>query len=82
MLGENQYLNPDIYSYNISYGDLVFLCSDGLYSFMTNEQFKACAGERNNLEGICSKLIKQALEGRSSDNITVMIGRAEPVAGL
>ena len=82
VLGENQYLNPDIYSYNISYGDLVFLCSDGLYSFMTNEQFKACAGERNNLEGICSKLIKQALEGRSSDNITVMIGRAEPVAGL
>ncbi len=82
VLGENQYLNPDIYSYNISYGDLVFLCSDGLYSFMSNEQFKACAVERNNLEGICGKLINKALEGGSSDNITVMIGRAEPVAEL
>lgn len=82
VLGENQYLNPDIYSYNISYGDLVFLCSDGLYSFMSNEQFKACAQKRNNLEGICGKLINQALEGKSSDNITVTVGRAGPIAEL
>ena len=82
VLGENQYLNPDIYSYNISYGDLVFLCSDGLYSFMSNEQFRSCAAERNNLEGICGKLINQALEGKSSDNITVTVGRAEPIAEL
>ena len=82
VLGENQYLNPDIYSYNISYGDLVFLCSDGLYSFMSNEQFKACSQERNNLAGICEKLIKQALDGRSSDNITVTIGKAEPATEL
>ena len=45
VLGENQYQNPDVYSYNISYGDLVFLCSDGLYSFVTDEQFKACSRE-------------------------------------
>ena len=82
VLGENQYLNPDIYSYNISYGDLVFLCSDGLYSFMSNEQFRACCAERNNPEGICAKLIKQALEGKSSDNITVTVGRSEPVTAL
>ena len=82
VLGENQYLNPDIYSYNINYGDLVFLCSDGLYSFMDDEQFKACARERNNLENVCSKLIEQALNGGSSDNITVTIGRAEPAAEL
>jgi serine/threonine protein phosphatase PrpC len=49
---------------------------------MSNEQFKACAGERNNLEGICAKLTDKALEGGSSDNITVMIGRAEPAAEL
>ena len=82
VLGENQYLNPDIYSYNISYGDLVFLCSDGLYSFMSNEQFKACSQERNNLAGICEKLIQQALDGRSADNITVTIGKAEPATEL
>ena len=82
VVGENQYLNPDIYSYNISYGDLVFLCSDGLYSFVSNEQVRSCTGERNNLEGICGKLIKQALDEESSDNITVLIGRAEPVAEL
>ena len=82
VLGENQYLNPDIYSYNISYGDLVFLCSDGLYSFMSNEQFKACSQERNYPERICAKLIAQAIEGESTDNITVTIGRAEPAAEL
>lgn len=82
VLGENQYLNPDIYSYNISYGDLVFLCSDGLYSFMSDEQFKACSLERNNIAGVCEKLVKQALDGGSSDNITVTIGRAMPAAEL
>jgi protein phosphatase len=82
VLGENQYLNPDIYSYNISYGDLVFLCSDGLYSFMSNEQFKACCAGRNDIEGICGKLIKKALDGKSSDNITVTAGRSEPVSVL
>ena len=82
VLGENQYLNPDIYSYNISYGDLVFLCSDGLYSFMSNEQFRTCTGERNNLEGVCGRLTEKALEGGSSDNITVTVGRSEPVAEL
>ena len=82
VVGENQYLNPDIYSYNISYGDLVFLCSDGLYSYMSNEQFKACTMERNKPESICSRLIAQALEGQSTDNITVTLAKAEPVTEL
>lgn len=82
VVGENQYLNPDIYSYNISCGDLVFLCSDGLYSYMSNEQFKACTMERNKPESICSKLIAQALEGQSTDNITVTLAKAEPVTEL
>ena len=82
VLGENRYLNPDVYSYNISYGDLVFLCSDGLYSFMSEEQFKACSRERNKLESICEKLIAQALANNSTDNITVTIGRSEPAAEL
>lgn len=82
VLGDNQYLIPDIYSYNINYGDLVFLCSDGLYSFLNDEQFKACAKERNKLESICEKLITTALDGQSSDNITVTIGRAERLTEL
>lgn len=82
VVGENQYLNPDVYSYNISYGDLVFLCSDGLYSYMSGEQFKACTMERNKPESICSKLIAKALEGQSTDNITVTVVRAEPVTEL
>lgn len=82
VLGENKYLNPDIYSYNISYGDLVFLCSDGLYSYMSPEEFKSCTMPRNNPESICTKLIEQALKGQSSDNITVTIGKAERRAEL
>ena len=82
VVGENQYLNPDIYSYNISYGDMVFLCSDGLYSYVNNEQFKACTKERNKPESICAQLIAQALEGESTDNITVTVVRAEPVTEL
>ena len=74
VVGENQFLNPDIYSYNIIYGDLVVLCSDGLYAYLNKEDWAAGLQGRTNLESICQKLISSASSNKSTDNMTVLIG--------
>ena len=74
VVGENQYLNPDIYSYNIIYGDLIVLCSDGLYSYMSESDMAQAMKNKSSLENICDKLISIAKANISKDNMTVLIG--------
>ncbi|MCR4688574.1 MAG: protein phosphatase 2C domain-containing protein [Saccharofermentans sp.] len=75
VVGVNKFLNPDIYSYNVIYGDLVILCSDGLYApFTDNDLAGLIRNNKADLEGLCDKLIKEALSLGSKDNLTVLIG--------
>lgn len=74
VVGENQFLHPDIYSYNIIYGDLVVLCSDGLYAYLNKEDWAAGLRDRTSLESVCQRLIASASSNRSTDNMTVLIG--------
>lgn len=74
VLGENQFLHPDIYSYNIIYGDLVVLCSDGLYAFLNKEDWASALRDRSDLNSVCQRLIDSASSNRSTDNMTVLIG--------
>lgn len=74
VLGENQFLHPDIYSYNIIYGDLVVLCSDGLYAFLNKEDWASALRDRSDLSAVCQRLIDSASSNRSTDNMTVLIG--------
>ena len=74
VLGENQFLHPDIYSYNIIYGDLVVLCSDGLYAYLNKEDWASALRDRSDLNAVCQRLIGSASSNRSTDNMTVLIG--------
>jgi protein phosphatase len=78
VLGENVYLKPDFFSYNVSYGDIVLLCSDGLYSFIGKEDFIAALNNRKDLKMVCGHLVDTALKGGSSDNLTVIAGLFRP----
>ncbi len=78
VLGENVYLKPDFFSYNLSYGDIVMLCSDGLYSFISKEDFIAALNLRKDLKMVCESLIDASLKGGSSDNTTIVAGLCRP----
>ncbi len=82
VLGENVYLKPDFYSYNLSYGDIVMLCSDGLYSFIGKDDFIAALNNRKDLQKVCDSLIDSALAGGSSDNMTIIAGLVRPSGGI
>lgn len=78
-LGENRFISPDIYSYNIIYGDYIFLCSDGLYSFVRKEDMiDAFRKDRAHLDALVTNLIEKALKSGSKDNITIIAANVKP----
>ena len=82
VLGENVYLKPDFYSYNLSYGDIVMLCSDGLFSFIGKDDFIAALNNRKDLQKVCDCLIDSALAGGSTDNMTIIAGLVRPSGSI
>ena len=81
VLGENVYLKPDFFSYNLSYGDIVMLTSDGLYAFVEREDFISALNLRKDLKMVCDSLVEASLRNGSSDNTTIVAGLCRPSGG-
>jgi len=78
-LGENQFLSPDIYSYNIMYGDMLLMCTDGLYGSLSNQEIADCLrARRGNLEEATGLMTQRALTNGSKDNITCLLVNIKP----
>ena len=56
-------------------GDLVLLCSDGLYGPAGEAKIKEIISGGGDLSGMCDRLVTVALEGGGPDNITVVLLR-------
>ncbi|MBH51914.1 MAG: hypothetical protein CL785_02005 [Chloroflexi bacterium] len=66
----------DLEEKNIQKGDIVFLCSDGLYPVLSeNEILNEFKYKKN--ETVCRKLIDKANDNGGPDNIAVAIARVE-----
>ena len=77
-LGENAFLIPDIYVYNIIYGDVVMLCTDGLCSFVDDESIRLSLKKHNDLADCMDNLFDRAYSSGSDDNITVLLTHVTP----
>lgn len=77
-LGENAFLIPDLYIYNIIYGDVVMLCTDGLCSFVDDETIRLSLKKHNDLADCLDNLFARAYEAGSDDNITVLLTHVTP----
>jgi len=68
---------PSVLSYRVALesGDALLLCTDGLTKHVTEETMTAVTTESTTPTDACSELLRLALEGGGSDNITVVIGR-------
>lgn len=72
-LGVNEYMAPDTYSYDISPGDLIVMCTDGLYGCVEEKEIKRIIKRHKNLNTCAQQLINAANEGGGTDNITVIL---------
>jgi len=78
-LGVNEFLEPDFYCYNVIYGDLLLMCSDGIHGVLQNQEILACVKKHNDLDGGIDNLINKAIENDSKDNITALITHVRPM---
>ncbi len=77
-LGDNTFLSPDFYGYNIIYGDMLLLCTDGIHSAIEDSVISDCLRKHNDLEGCLNNLFNAAYEAGSSDNITALLTHVTP----
>ncbi len=76
-LGPAPKIKPDVWSEGLRLvpGDVVILCSDGLYNMVPDAQIAEIAGRLPPLEA-CQSLIRSALAAGGDDNISVGVFRA------
>jgi serine/threonine protein phosphatase PrpC len=75
-LGPRQAISPTIWAEGrpLRRGDTVFLCSDGLYDLVDDDDIARIISGRDPLEA-CRELIERALAGGGHDNISVGVFR-------
>ena len=77
-LGVNEYINPSFYRYNIIYGDLILMCTDGLYGTLDDKTIAVCLKRHNDLEDCLNNLFDEAGRTGSTDNLTGIVINTRP----
>jgi len=78
-LGSDLIVRPDFIRHPVATGDRFLLCSDGLWSAVSDAELsEALAGDP---EGACRWLTDRALDAGSEDNVSVQIAVVTAVSG-
>ena len=76
-VGTDPTVEIDTRSEQIAAGDVILLCSDGLFGYVRDEELARIAIETADPASACEQLINLANQRGGSDNITVVIIRVE-----
>lgn len=77
-VGGEPFMNADIIREQTLPDDIYLLCSDGLWSELTQEEIQITMQE-NSVSSACEKLVRFALRGGAPDNITAIMFRVETI---
>ena len=70
-LGSEANIMPDFYRLDVTAGDRILLCTDGLYNEIGEEDIRALMESKTDLGELVGTLIKSACDNGGKDNITV-----------
>jgi serine/threonine protein phosphatase PrpC len=76
-LGLSLFVQPDVSQVRLEAGDVVILCSDGLWAFVEDYEFAGLAAGTPDAGDLTHKLIGLALLRRTDDNASVVVARVE-----
>ena len=65
--------DPEYHAVELVSGDKILLCSDGLWSMLSDTEITRIIGEEKDAERCCDRLIEQANEAGGRDNITAIL---------
>jgi serine/threonine protein phosphatase PrpC len=68
-------MEPKMGLVDLDPGDILMLCSDGLTKHVADPEIAAILGRADSAEAICRELVRLALEGGGTDNVTVVAAR-------
>ena len=74
-LGFDPEVRADVFRIDLAGGDFVLLCSDGLYSALTDRDLARAFGRNAEPKTICLRLLESADRAGSRDNITAVVAR-------
>ena len=77
--GPSAGVNVEVHKLEISDGDVLLLCSDGLTEPVDNPSIARVLGEITDPKAACDRLIKLALERGAPDNVTIVLARYETI---
>lgn len=74
-LGSDPEVQADTFEFNISGGEMLLLCSDGLTNTVSDREILAAAVQSRDPERLCRQLMETALQRGARDNVTVVSAR-------
>ena len=74
-LGAPSSVSPEYNQHSLRKGDVVLLCSDGLWGMLSDEEIRTIVVRRKTMKDACKELIRQANAAGGDDNITVILVR-------
>lgn len=72
-IGSDPNMKPDIYELNISSGDRLLLCSDGLSTMLEDDEIQSIMRHTPDPQQCASNLVDAALQAGGYDNVTVVV---------
>lgn len=75
VVGVRPELSPELQSASLQSGDMLVLCSDGVHGALAPEQLVAALQANNEPAVTAQKLIQDALDNGTTDNVTVIVVR-------
>ena len=76
-VGLSPVVDVDVFEREWNAGDLLLLCSDGLHGQLEDDAMAAILSSEHSLEEMCDELVRAALDGGGTDNITLILIRCE-----
>ena len=74
-LGAEPEAEPDFYKVPLYSGDILMLCTDGLYGEVGEEKIRKVLDAGSNMNDTCAELVDLAIRAGGRDNITVVCVR-------
>lgn len=71
-IGAEPFVKTDFYRTSVEEGDILMLCSDGLYGEVEENALIEILNENETMSQICNLLVDAAIESGGRDNITVV----------